>query len=205
MFNSVREAVESFCYLFMKEDIVIMRKGVAKKVLVRYAVKSVKDYTEEQEQQVYPVITLYNRYYQPAEVGGMAGKFLYEDAFASDPDFPDVLDMAKKYYEPIYLTFFFDIGLAADTHEESFALQDYIVKNIQYNFQLKLTKPLDVDQVPVYANYRGQMVSVPRRDGIFEHNFDLQFDAWIYPLVPEDVPVITTINKTVNIIPVPED
>ena len=177
--------------------VTIMYKGAAIPVLVRYAVKSAFDYTEEQGdgQQIYPVISIYDRGIRQSDKWNQTG-FTY---MANQTDVGGDNPIGTIYYEPLLLTFSFDVGIAAKSMLQHTELEEYMFKNI-INDADKLFNKVSVanEEIGEPILLRAVPQKIPREDGVHESNYDVSFDAWMNLKDPQDVELIKQLNISIQ-------
>lgn len=188
-FTKLINVKDEFRKLFSGASIVY--KGDTLDIPVRYAVKSAFDYTEEQQQQVYPVISIYDRGITESEKFNRIGYTYIANQRGVGTDNPT----GTIYYEPILLNFSFDVGIAAKSMLQHTELEEYIFKNFVVD-NAKLLNKVTIDGYdfgePVLLKTIAQ--KIPREDGVHETNFEITFDAWVQPKDPEDINLIKQLN-----------
>ena len=191
MISSVLNVQDNFYRLFQGIEIC----GSA--VNCRYARKSSGDYTEEQEQQIYPCIAIQD--YQPT------------------PDRRHYIDL-KKYHgarnlagtlielvrQPMWMNFKFDVSIASKSYTEYQMLSDYFLQHFVSEQQFIFNK---VDLSELYEGEVGDVVpyeinitDIPRYDGVFETNYEFTLFVWIQITKVEEVAVVKQINVNTEIV-----
>lgn len=190
MISSVLNVQDNFYRLFQGIEI----GGSA--VNCRYASKSSYDYTEEQEQQIYPCIAIQD--YQPT------------------PDHRHYIDL-KKYHgarnfdgtlielvrQPMWMNFKFDVSIASKSYTEYQMLSDYFLQQFVSEQKFIFNK---VDLTEINEGLVGDVVpyeirttDIPRSDGVFETNYEFTLFVWMQITKTEEADVVKQINVDTNI------
>lgn len=185
MLESVRQVNEEFFKTFYGIKVLIGGKEVP--INCRYAKKSSFDYSEEQDNQIYPCIAIQDytpkpkkewyidmhAYFGGVSLDGLSG-FLYQ--------------------RPIWLEFVYDVSIAAKSYNEFISMQDYFMENFVYGKRFIFNKQLTgEDEVGDIVPYEIRDTDIPRTDGIFEKNYEFTCSVWLYPKKPESVELIREI------------
>ena len=185
MLTSIKQVNEEFFRKF--HGIKIPIKGVEKPILCRYARKSSHDYSEEQDNQVYPCIALqdFTPTLKPEWYIDMRNYFGGKS-----------VDNLKGYLykRPVWMEFRYDVSIATKSYNEYVDLQDYFLEKFVYGKRLMFNeKIIDGDSIGDVVPYTIRETDVPRRDGVFEKNYEFTLSAWVYPQKPEEVELIQQI------------
>ena len=184
MLTSIRQVNEEFFKLFFNTKII--SKGVEKQVNFRYAKKSSYDYTEEQDNQIYPCIAVQD--YAPNIEEGYVDYNTYSGA--------EDLDKLKGYIftRPIHLEFRYDVSIAAKSYNDFLALQDHFNKeyvcNTGFIFNAKFEGEDYVGDV-VQSSVRA--TDIPRTDGVMETNYEFTVKAWVHVIEAKEVELVQKI------------
>lgn len=194
MHTKISEIKEAFYKEFYNSPIILTsRDGADVTVNVRHAEKSSANYTEEELQQLYPCIAIYD---YPAELSkkwSNTGHKYYADQRSSLGN--NVIDIATAYYEPVFLTFKFDVSFVAKMYNHYSQLEEYFLKNYLWRDVLIIDKKLVGDEIIGESCFLyTKPTKIPRPDGVFEINYEFTFDAWLQVQDPEDVDLITQLN-----------
>lgn len=185
MLTSIRQVNEEFFRTFYGVKINV--EGEEKSVLCRYARKSSYDYSEEQENQIYPCIAIQD--YTPT-----IKREWYVDMksyFGGKS-----LDGLTGYLfmRPIWMEFRYDVSIASKSYKDFIALQDYFMQNYVYGVRLMMNKHLsgedlvgDVVPYTIRENY------IPRTDGVYEINYEFTCSVWLQPQKPQEVDLVQKI------------
>lgn len=185
MLTSIRQVNEQFFRKFFGLNIPI---GSAEKtILCRYAKKSSYDYTEEQEQQIYPCIVIQDYIPVPKEEW-------YIDMHAYFGG--KTLDGLKGYlfFRPIWMDFKYDVSIVSKSYNEFMAMQDYFMQNFVYGKKFIFNQYFSGEEaVGDVVPYVVRATDVPRVDGVFETNYEFTCSVWLYPREPEEVTLVQQI------------
>lgn len=191
MIRTIENVNEEFFKQFA--NIQIARKNSFVVPNFRYAKKSSGDYTEEDENQIYPCISVQD--YSPRPVqdhyivlheyfGGLS-----EDGLSG-----------FLYRRPIWLEFTFDVSIASKSYHEYLAMQQYFlshfVNNETFLFNQKLTEEDAVGDVVPYT-IRGN--DIPRTDGVHETNYEFTLRVWLALTEPRDIECISEVILSMDI------
>lgn len=203
MFNSTKQVKESFFNLF-SEAIRIPSGAATIDVPVRYAKKSSTDYVEEQANQVYPCVAIWDYEPTPDERYKIAGNVVYGSFRDTDND--TILDTGTAYYEPMYLQFKFDVGCVAKRFMDLENLSAYMFKRFLYNefLEFDIIKIGD-EEVSKIVSCKITPVTIDRQDGVKENNYEFVFSAMVNIIEPEDVALVQSFNLTVTPTTTPEN
>ena len=185
MLTSIRQVNEQFFRKFYGLKIPV--GGVEKQILCRYARKSSYDYTEEQENQVYPCIAIQDYTPTPKEEW-----YIDMHQYFGGKSFDGLT--GYLYQRPIWMSFRYDVSIVSKSYNEFIAMQDYFTENFVYGkrflFNQKFEGEMALgDVVP----YKIRSTDVPRNDGCFEMNYEFTCSVWLYPVKPEEVELIQEI------------
>lgn len=157
-------------------------------VNVRYARKSSKDYTEEQQQQLYPCVALQEYSPVPRENWWIEHKAF---ARASSTDGTT----GYLYYLPIFMDFRYDISIAAKSYTEYLQLQQWFLENTIAVDEITL-QPHAVGEYeagePITIETRAQ--DIPRTDGVYETNYEVTFQIWLYARQPVGLEAVQNVS-----------
>ena len=185
MLTSIAQVNEQFFKVFF--GLTIPVGGKTKKILCRYAKKSSVDYSEEQDQQVYPCRALQDYTPIPKEEW-----FIDMKAYFGGKS----LDGLKGYLymRPIWMSFRYDVSVVSKSYKEYMSLQDYFLQNFVYGERFIFNKhTLDGSEVGDIVPYTIRDTDIPRVDGVFEKNYEFTCSAWLYPRAPEEVDLVQNI------------
>ena len=155
----------------------------------RFYKKSSVDYTEEQLQQMYPVIAIQD--YTPKISPLWNPNFQeYYANYIIDPN-PENNSTATKYYQPAYLRFRFDVSSACLHYLQNISLEDYFSPYLYGVVAIFNEVDFDDGAVGEPVSLKVTPNDLPREDGVFETNYEFLFDAWVQIRTPEDVDLIT--------------
>jgi hypothetical protein len=156
-------------------------------VLVRYARKSSGDYVEEQPQQVYPCVAIQDYTPTPREDWWIEHKPFHR---ANSQDGKT----AYLYYLPMWMQFRYDVSIAAKHYKEYCDLQQWFIKNVigmdEITLESIVIGGVEVGE-PIPIESRSQ--DVPRKDGVFETDYEVTFSVWLYAREPEGVAAVQDI------------
>lgn len=184
MFNSIRHAKQAFMEELLRVPATITTEKGTMTVPMRYARKSANDYTEEQAQQVYPVISVYDHEVRPSEDWSLTGH-KYVKNYREDEG------KATTYFEPSYMQYRFDVSIACKEPLQYWALEDYMHKRFIGTDKLLLDRELILGYevaIPVLIETTPQFI--PRQDGVHECNYEIVFNAFTRGKEPEDTDTI---------------
>ena len=192
MLTKIKEVDSEFFGLFHNLEIDI--NGTLTRVPVRYAKKSSEDYTEEQDNQVYPCIAIQN--YTPVPK---------EDWFIDLRQYFGGVSMdglaGYLYRHPVWMDFRYDVSVVSKHYKEATDLADYFLRTFvsqeQFLFNKKLTGE---DAVGDVVPFTIRTTDVPRTDGVYETNYEFTLSVWLHPVEPKEVELIQSI--VVNAMPV---
>lgn len=182
MLTTIRQVNEEFFRKFYGLKIPI--GDTEKHILCRYAKKSSYDYSEEQDNQIYPCIAIQD--YTP-----VLKKEWYIDMYSYFGG--KSLDGLKGYLykRPIWMEFRYDVSIASKSYIEFIAMQDYFVENFVYGKRFIFNSHLSgEDEVGDIVPYEIRETDIPRTDGVFEMNYEFTCSVWVYPQKPEEVDTI---------------
>lgn len=185
MLTSIRQVNEQFFRKFFGLSIPIGNEE--KTILCRYAKKSSFDYTEEQEQQIYPCIAIQDYVPIPKEEW-------YIDMHAYFGG--KTLDGLKGYlfFRPIWMEFRYDVSIVSKSYNEYMAMQDFFMRNFVYGKRFIFNKHFSGEEaVGDIVPYSVRATDVPRVDGVFETNYEFTCSVWLYPRKPEEVTLVQQI------------
>lgn len=183
MLTRIKQVHSEFFKLF--HNLQINLKGVPTKVPVRYAKKSSEDYTEEQDNQVYPCIAIQD--YPPVP----------KDDWFIDmrPYFGGLSSRGLKgflYQRPIWMEFRYDVSVVSKSSIEFMDLQDYFLSHFVYRKQFLFNQKLTGDDaVGDVVPFSVRATDIPRTDGVHETNYEFTLSVWVYPVDAIEVDTIT--------------
>lgn len=172
-------------------------KGVAVSVKVRYADMSSKDYTEEQLQQMYPAISIYD--YAP-ELANAWNNGAYERYVQDlrEPDEDGKPTRGTIFYEPLLLTFRFDVQAAAKSYHEMMAIENALFLKLMYEPFWLRHEVIAGEDIGESVNLNVTPTRTNRIDGVHEVIFECDFDTFVAIKEPTDVDLVTTLILNVN-------
>ena len=212
MFTTITQVKEAFLKLFYATPIIVSVKGTNTTIPVRYAKKSADNYAEagtgsspDIEQQVYPCIAILDYDPKKSDMYNLSGFVRLANERDTDNDVKKQVDKATYYYEPLFLTFRFDVGVVSKKFFELEAINNYMYKRFLYTEHLILNKEVIAfeevgDVVPLSVN----PITIERPDGVKETNFEMEISAWVYIADQEDVDLLQTLNISVTPVLLPE-
>ena len=185
MLTSIKQVNEQFFRIFFGLEIPI--GGTTKKILCRYARKSSHDYTEEQDQQIYPCIAIQD--YNPVPKDEW---FIDMHAYFGGVSLDGLT--GYLYQRPIWMTFKYDVSIVSKSYNEYMAMQDYFMKNFVYGKRFIFNKHFSGEEaVGDIVPYTVRDTDVPRTDGVFETNYEFECSVWLYAKTPEEVTLVKDI------------
>lgn len=185
MLTSIKQVNEQFFRKFFGLKMPI--GGEEKKILCRYAKKSSYDYTEEQDNQVYPCIAIQD--YTPTPKSEW---YIDMHAYFGGKS----LDGLKGYLyqRPIWMDFKYDVSIVSKSYNEFMAMQDYFMQHFMYGKRFLLNQHFEGEQaIGDVVPYTIRNTDIPRTDGCLEMNYEFTCNVWLYPTTPEEVDLIQSI------------
>lgn len=182
MLTSIRQVNEQFFRKFFGLKMPI--GGKEEKVLCRYAKKSSYDYTEEQDNQVYPCIAIQD--YTPTP---RSEWYIDMHAYFGGKS----LDRLKGYLyqRPIWMDFRYDVSIVSKSYNEFMAMQDYFMEHFVYGKRFLFNQHFEGEQaIGDVVPYVVRQTDIPRTDGCLEMNYEFTCNVWLYPTTPEEVDLI---------------
>jgi hypothetical protein len=184
MLSSVSQVNEQFFALFSGIKIKDHGTGALIDVPVRYARKSAYDYTEEQENQVYPCIAIQD--YAPTLRDEWWVEFKEYSGGLSDDELT-----AYLYRRPVWMDFRYDVSIAAKSYFQINALKDVFTRfMLEPSFLFNKSVIDDEDSVGDVVPFTVRITDVPRTDGVQEVNYEFTLQVWLYAVEPREVAVI---------------
>lgn len=185
MLTSIKQVHEEFFKQFFRLKIPF--KSGPQEVHTRYARKSSYDYSEEQDNQIYPCIVIQD--YTPE---------LKEDWFIDMRQYFGGLssDGLKGYLyrKPVWMTFKYDVSIVSKSYLEFIAMQDYFLQHFVYGTGFIFDKKFAGDEtVGDVVLYKIRETDIPRTDGLYEKNYEFTLFPWVYPQTPVEVETIQEI------------
>lgn len=204
MFYKISQVKEAFFEMFYKPGVTIYPEGSPVPVKVRYAKKSAEDYSEEDQQQEYPVIAIWD--FPPTISETFSQNGLIRVANERDPDENTGLNThGTLFYEPIRLNFRFDVSFASKSYKHRVALEDYFYKHFLEDERWVLRRNvIDNEEYGEIVSLKFNVTEIPRTDGVHEVNVEMSFDAWVQVQDQVEVDLLQELNITVNPIAPPE-
>ena len=188
MFKTIAQVNEQFFQKFHGVSVVV--NGVSTPILYRYAKKSSKDYTEEQEQQIYPCFAIQD--YNPT----VKQEWWIDLTRFEHVDLEEDADNALLYSRPVWMSFVFDVSIAAKSYHEYTALKDYMLARFNTTYVFLFDNPdlFETETSIIRIPYKLTSSDIPRNDGVFETNFSFDLSVWMLPNDPEVVTLIKSIT-----------
>ena len=190
MLTSIRQVDEQFFRKFFGLCVPVGDKE--KTILCRYAKKSSSDYTEEQEQQIYPCIAIQDYVPIPKDEW-----YIDMHTYFGGKS----LDGLRGYlfFRPIWMNFKYDVSIVSKSYNEYMALQDYFMQNFVYGKRFIFNQYFSGEEaIGDIVPYEVRATDIPRVDGVFETNYEFTCSVWLYPRKPEEVDVIQRIVITLD-------
>lgn len=178
MLTTIKQVNTEFFKLFYHLQIPI--KGVMQTIPLIYAKQSAYDYSEAQENQVYPCISVQDYIPTPKPEW-----FIDMRPYVGG----ESLDGLKAflYQRPIWMEFRYDVSIVARGYSEYVALQDYFLNHFVYGKRFMFDKRLaGEDLVGDVVPYTIRQTDIPRTDGVYETNYEFTLSAWLYAQEPEE-------------------
>lgn len=185
MLTTIRQVNEQFFRTFY--GLTININGEDRKVHCRYAKKSSYDYTEEQDNQIYPCIAIQDYTPTPKEEW-----FIDMHAYFGGKS----MDGLKGYLfqRPIWMEFKYDVSIVSKSYNEFIAIKDYFMGNFVYGKRFIFNKHMNGEYaVGDIVPYTVIESDIPRTDGCFESNYEFSCSVWLYPSQPAEVDLIQNI------------
>lgn len=161
-------------------------------VHVRYAHRSSQDYTEEQEQQIYPCVAIQDYFPTPKENWWIEHKAFHRATSLNG-------EIAYLYYLPLWMQFRYDVSTASKSFFDHQQLQQWFLEHVVADDEITL-QPIIVGDMdagePISISTRVQ--DIPRTDGVFETNYEVTFDVWLYARSPISVSAIQDVVIHLN-------
>ena len=184
MLSSVQQVNEEFFRLFHGLTI----GGII--VPSRYAKKSSKDYTEEQENQVYPCIAIQD--FVPV---------IRDGGYVNQQEFVGGLNAegtkANVYHRPTWMSFRYDVSIASKSYHKFMEMRQYFTEHFVNEVRFIFNKQIVGDEeVGDIVPYKVDATDIPRNDGVFETNYSFDLSVWLYAVPPKEVDVIQQVNIT---------
>ena len=172
MITTISQVNEEFFKLFF--GLSVTKRGEQIVVPCRYARKSAIDYSEEEENQTYPVIALQD--HTPT---------LKSEWFVDMKTYLGGVDMEglKSYlfYRPLWMEFIFDVSIAATSYLDFVGLKDLMSRNFIHKEHLLFNQRLTgEDAVGDVIPFRVRTTDIPRTDGVMEVNYEFTLSVWVY-------------------------
>ena len=182
MLTTIKQVNEQFFRKFYGLKMPI--GGEDKKILCRYAKKSSYDYTEEQDNQVYPCIAIQD--YTPVPKSEW---YIDMHAYFGGKS----IDALKGYLyqRPIWMEFKYDVSIVSKSYNEFMAMQDYFMEHFMYGKRFLFNQHFEGEQaIGDIVPYTIRNTDVPRTDGCLEMNYEFTCSVWLHPTTPEEVDLI---------------
>lgn len=185
MITSIKQVHEEFFRTF--HGLMIPIRDIPTRIPCRYARKSSYDYSEEQDNQTYPCIVIQDFTPQLKEEWYIDMR-QYFGGLSSDGL------RGYLYNRPVWMSFKYDVSIAAKGYTEFVAMQDYFLKHFVYGLKLIFNKRLSGEAtVGDVVPYEIRETDIPRTDGVYEKNYEFTLSAWVYPQDAEEVETITEV------------
>lgn len=182
MLTTINQVNEEFFKTFY--NLVIPIKGVPTPINCRYAKKSSFDYSEEQDNQIYPCVAIQDFVPTPKDEW-----YIDMKAYFGGKSLDGLT--GYLYQRPIWLEFKYDVSIASKSYHEFIAMQDFFMENFVYGKRFVFNKKLSgEDLVGDIVPYTVRETDIPRSDGVFEMNYEFTCSVWLYPQKPEEVDLI---------------
>ena len=185
MLTSIRQVNEQFFRKFFGLHVPVGNEE--KIILCRYAKKSSFDYTEEQQQQVYPCIVIQDYVPIPKE-----DWYIDMHSYFGGKSLDGLT--GYLYQRPIWMEFRYDVSIVSKSYNEYMALQDYFAENFVYGKKFIFNQHFEGEYaVGDVVPYEIRDTTVPRIDGVFETNYEFTCSVWLYIRKPEEVDLVQQI------------
>lgn len=182
MLTTVRQVHEEFFRKFY--GLVMPIDGRDTTILCRYARKSSYDYSEEQDEQVYPCIVIQD--YTPVPKKEW---FIDMHAYFGGKSLDGLT--GYLYQRPIWMEFRYDVSIVSKGYNSFTVMQDYFTRNFVYGKRFLFNQKFSgEDAVGDIVPYTIRETDMPRTDGLFETNYEFTCSVWLYPKDPEEVALI---------------
>ena len=161
--------------------------GVETHILCRYAKKSIYDYVEEQDNQIYPCIAIQDFPPTPKQEW-----YVDMREYFGGKSFDGLT--GYLYHKPIWMEFRYDVSIVSKSYKEFMAMKDYFMEHFVYGLRFVFNKRLaGEDEVGDIVPYTIRETDVPRTDGVLEMNYEFTCNVWLYPRKPEEVELIQAV------------
>lgn len=194
MISSVLNVQENFFKLFSNLKITA-KDGSEMTLPCRYARKSSTDYTEEQDQQIYPCIALQDYIPRPKD-NYFIDLRKYQGAINVDKT------LVQLVRRPMWMEFKFDVSIVSKSYFEYQKMLDLFIQNFVTEQKFIFNSvALEYDgEVGDVVPYTISQTDIPRTDGCHESNFEFNLSVWMQITKVEEVDAIQSIeiNPTIT-------
>lgn len=197
MINSIAQVNREFFSLF--QGITIECGDRSFTPHYRYYKRSAQDYSEEQDQVIYPCIVVQDYMPTPKPEWWVDMKS-YVGGISKDGS------TGYVYKRPVWMNFRYDVSVVSKDYFEFTAMCDHFLTHFVYgdfrfifNRQFPDTEYEVGDVVP----YDVTCTDIPRRDGVYERNFEFNLAVWVYCREPIKLDLVKKVIVGVHKISLP--